>query len=209
VSSIVRRDFGFDDLNFIIPLEQKVKKNALSLLKNIGVSIGAGIFGCFIGDQTVVLSAKIGVIPDFNWSQMMTEMCVTSRKIENVLFEFCFLGPVFEELMHRGGVQEILLTGLPKNILKIIAPGKETLLDLTVVKTARIFLTAAFFSYVHFLLNRGVFPDSYCNAQIVSSFVKSGITYGLLKESKIGLLGSIVAHISNNILSLNEVFSYC
>lgn len=176
-------------------------------LKNIFFSSGVGVFKAFVGGQVVNLAAKVGVIPDFNESQMMTEMCATVSEIDYFFFQASFTSPIVEELLFRHIIQEVSLEQLPKKILKEMMPGKETVLDSKVAAAARVVLTSALFISIH-LLNRGIFPDSYCNAQLVDSFI-GGIAYGVLKESKIGLLGSVVAHISSNILAGFAVFSYC
>ena len=176
-------------------------------LKKIGVGIGGGIFGLFTGDQLAFLATKIGVIPEFNWDQMMTQMCVTISKIDRVVLKICCEAPIIEELVFRYGIQEILLKKIPEQFLQRFAPNKQAILDSKVVTLARIVFTAAIFAYIH-LANKGNFPDSYCDAQVPASFI-GGIVYGILKESKVGLLGSVVAHVVNNFFSMIEIFSYC
>ena len=178
-----------------------------AFLKKIGVGIGGGIFASFTGDQIAVLAAKIGMIPDFNWNQMMTRMCVTISKVDYAAINICCEAPIREELVFRYGIQGVLLKILPQQFLQRFAPGKQAILDSKVVKLARIVFTAAIFSYVH-IANKGTFPDSYCDVQIPASFI-GGIVYGILKESKVGLLGSTVAHVVNNIFASIEIFSYC
>ncbi|MDP1608616.1 MAG: CPBP family intramembrane metalloprotease [Chlamydiales bacterium] len=187
---------------FHVPQEIENTLGKVSL-KNLFFSIGVGVFKAFVGGQIVSLAAKVGVIPDFNESQMMTEMCATVSKIDHFFFQASFTGPIVEELIMRYAIQEFL----PKKILKNMIPGKETVLDSKVAAAARIVLTASLFASLH-LLNKGIFPDSYCHAQVIDSFI-GGMTYGALKESEVGLLGSIVAHMSNNILASVSTFFYC
>lgn len=118
-----------------------------------------------------------------------------------------FTIPITEELIFRGLVQDVLLTRLPKYIIKKIAPGQESLLDSTTAKIIRVALTSALFSSAH-IVNIGVLPGSYVSMQLVATFVM-GIYLGALKESKAGLLGSIGAHISNNIMALIPNLMQC
>jgi len=50
--------------------------------------------------------------------------------------------------------------------------------------------------------------DSYFRMQLVSTFV-GGIGLGILKESKVGLLGAIGSHIGNNMLALTPGLWSC
>lgn len=50
------------------------------------------------------------------------------------------------------------------------------------------------------ILNKKMMADSYVINQLATSFI-GGILYGTLKESKVGLLGSIGAHITYNMIA--------
>lgn len=115
--------------------------------------------------------------------------------------------PIYEEVIFRGLIQDVLLTKIPKYIVKKILPGQETALDTKIAKAARITLTAALFSASH-LTNAGTFGDSYVQMQLVSTFV-GGIGLGILKESKAGLLGAIGAHMTNNMIAISPVLWSC
>jgi|GEM_PF-6874779 membrane protease YdiL (CAAX protease family) len=115
--------------------------------------------------------------------------------------------PLQEEIFFRGLLQDVLLTRIPKFIVKKIAPGNETVLDTTIAKAARILLTSAAFSAAH-LSNEGVESDSFVAVQLVSAFM-IGIGFGLLKESKAGLLGSIAAHMVHNFAALAPTLLDC
>lgn len=187
------------------PFKQVLGK--ITFLETLGIGIGTGVMGSLLGDQIVSLSGKTGAIPDFDYQKMMTEMCVTIVNTDNFVINACFIGPILEELIFRYSIQQVLLKEIPEKIIKIIAPGKEDVLDSKVAKITRTLFTAALFGYIH-IVNQGRYPDAYCYGQIISSFV-GGIAFGILKESKVGLLGSIVAHVSNNIFSFIETVSYC
>lgn len=108
--------------------------------------------------------------------------------------------PIIEEILFRGLVQDVLLTRIPKFVLKKVLPGKETALDTRIAKAARITLTAALFSASH-LTNSGLFADSYISMQLVATFAL-GIGLGILKESKAGLLGTMGGHIAHNMIAI-------
>lgn len=117
------------------------------------------------------------------------------------------IAPLLEEVLFRGLMQDVLLTRIPKFIVKKIAPGRETALDSSVAKAARITLTAAAFSAFH-LQNQGLFADSYVTMQLVAAFAM-GIGFGMLKESKAGLLGSVGAHMANNFAAIAPMLWNC
>lgn len=117
------------------------------------------------------------------------------------------IAPIQEEIFFRGLMQDILLTRIPKYMIKKIAPGKETSLDSTAAKAVRIALTAFIFSIAHFT-NKGLFSDSYVTAQVIGSFI-FGIGLGMIKDSKAGLLGAIGAHMTNNIIIESPILMKC
>lgn len=117
------------------------------------------------------------------------------------------LGPVQEEIFFRYLVQDVLFTKIPKYIVKKITPGRETtFFDSSTAKAIRITLTAAAFSAIH-LFNKGE-PPSIIKIQVVSTFAM-GIGFGIVKESKAGLLGSIGAHMAFNFVALMPELLSC
>lgn len=107
--------------------------------------------------------------------------------------------PIAEEILFRGLIQDLLLTRIPKYVIKKIAPGKEKALDTKIVRAICIIITAAHFSATH-LVDSEILDDSFSSKLLVSTFV-GGIGLGILKESKAGLLGAIGCHIANNMIS--------
>jgi hypothetical protein len=115
--------------------------------------------------------------------------------------------PIVEEIVFRGLIQDVLLTRIPKYVIRKIAPGKEIALDTKIAKVARITLTAALFSATH-LANSGFLADSHVSKQLVAAIV-AGIGLGILKESNAGLLGAIGGHIANNIIAIAPALWGC
>lgn len=103
--------------------------------------------------------------------------------------------------------QDVLLTRIPKYMIKIIAPGKESLLDSSLAKAARIGLTAALFSSLHFR-NLQSHSQAEVVSQVVCTFVL-GLGFGMIKESKAGILGAIGAHMANNALAAVPIYFDC
>jgi membrane protease YdiL (CAAX protease family) len=104
-----------------------------------------------------------------------------------------------EEIILRGLVQDGLLTRIPKYVIQKIAPGKETALDSSIAKVARILLVSAAFSSLH-LLNPFAFDDSFVHVQVVATFTL-GIGLSILKESKAGLLGAMGARLAYDVIT--------
>lgn len=115
----------------------------------------------------------------------------------SVLLWIGVVHPICEELVFRYLLQDVILTKIPKYVVKKIAPGKETALDTTVAKAIRIVVTAVLFSGAHYS-NDHLSPQKLCY-QLVSTAV-GGITLGILKESKAGLLGAVASHATFNML---------
>ena len=93
--------------------------------------------------------------------------------------------PIIEEILFRYLLQDVIFTQIPKYVLKRIKPGSEVVLDSRSFKIAKIFLTATLFSAGHIQERR------------VHAFI-GGVVYGILKESKYGLVSTIGGHIANN-----------
>lgn len=117
-----------------------------------------------------------------------------------VILQITALAPIAEEIVFRFLIQDVILTRIPKCLIKRIMPGQETILDSKIAKVVRIILTASLFSLVHFG-NLGTYPVAYVTVQVFASFF-SGIGYGVLKESKWGLLATIGAHCINNTVAV-------
>ena len=114
---------------------------------------------------------------------------------------------VGEELLFRGLIQDVLLKRLPAWMLKKISPGQEKMIDTKIAKIGRIILTSALFSAWH-LQNRGILPDAYVKSQLVGTFTL-GILLGMIKESNLGLLGSMGAHFANNTIAISPILLGC
>lgn len=106
--------------------------------------------------------------------------------------------PLLDEIQYRYLLQDVLLTQIPKFVIRQFAPGKESLLDSKIAKATRILFTTTLFSFhqIHHI--------SYQSPFIVSAFLvyafTAGLALGTIKESKAGLLGSSTAYITHNLL---------
>lgn len=158
---------------------------------------------CYIEELTRQLNLH-AIQSSAGWE--MLDYTVSSLKGETV-GSLAIGIPMGEEILFRGLIQGTYLTRIPKYVIKKFAPGKETVLDTTIAKVARILLTSAAFSAYH-LQNQGVVSDAYVTMQLVATFVM-GIGFGLLKESKAGLLGSIGAHMANNFVAIAPILWSC
>jgi len=190
-----------------LPQNKKLDTRQLNYLKNVGISLGVGVFGGLAGDQIASLAGKIGIIPDLDWSQMMIQMCVNVAEIDNFYLRVLVLAPTAEEVVFRYGIQDILLKKLPKKIINAIAPNKTNVLDSTIAKVNRIALAAGLFAAAH-CVNYGFYPDAYIIPQVVGSFV-AGVAFGVLKESKCGIVGAMTAHFACNLLASLDLPKYC
>lgn len=196
-----------DDIENDLEIVSIQARNIADYAKGVGFTILTGIFNAFLGGKTVEWASKAGLTQMDDLAEMMSEMCLTIKKIDKFQLEACILAPVLEELCFRGVIQGVLLQDLPKGIVKTIAPGKEKILNSTLAKTIRIALAASLFAFAH-LSNEGRFPDSYVKAQVVGSLV-SGVIYGILQESRLGLLSAIGAHFVNNCIASVMISLYC
>lgn len=115
---------------------------------------------------------------------------------------------IVEELVCRGLIQDLLLHQGFKKLIKTLAPGKEWIADSTLAKITRVVLSAAVFSFMH-NLNSGRISDGELNLQLRSTFA-TGLFYGIIKESRLGIIGSIGAHMANNGVAMYfKLWNHC
>ena len=144
-------------------------------------------------------------VDQFNSHFRVPILSVGQIKLNNIL-TMGVSAPIGEEILFRGIIQDLLLKRIPKYIIKKFSPGNENVLDKKAFKIGRILLTSALFSAMY-LMNTDVFGDTYVKTQLISTFVM-GIGFGMIKESSLGLLGSIGGHIMNNLVAvLPSLFS--
>lgn len=186
--------------------EAMVEQKSLSL-KDVGICVNVGIVSGTVGDVTVLLASRIGVIKSINLNYILTEMCITASKIYGFYFISVVLCPVVEEFVFRHQIQREVVREVQKKVIKAIVPQNEAIVDTTICKMTRIAFTAGLFAGSHFL-NHCLFPSSYVMQQVISSF-SGGIAYGALRESKYGLKGAIIAHIVNNAIAAIFTSHFC
>lgn len=105
--------------------------------------------------------------------------------------------PIKAEILFRGLIQGLLLRHIPRAIITKIAPGKEGLVDTKIAKIARIVFTSALFAAMHGS-DGSTLSDDYVKMKIGATFCM-GLIFGAINESKVGLFGSISAHIGQNV----------
>ncbi len=134
-----------------------------------------------------------------------------SQKVFRLKIDFFLVavvvGPILEELLFRDLVQDVLLTRIPKYIISKISPGHESLVDSKIAALSRIALTAAAFSASH-LFNYGIIENEYVKIQVITTFF-NGLIYGLVRESRAGLTGTIAAHMTNNLFASLPILWAC
>lgn len=175
-----------------------------SRIKQLGLGIASAAIISPLQISQNFLATYLGLIPEISVKDYST-VFATIEQLPRAKLEIVLDAPIFEELLCRGLLQDVLLTRLPKYILKKISPGSETILDSTIAKIARILFTSTAFSLLH-LSNHGTFPDSVVSHQLVSGFT-IGIALGIIKEN-IGLVGAIGTHIAHNSVAMITIEHY-
>lgn len=121
------------------------------------------------------------------------------KKIEEFVWQTAVEAPIKEELIFRGLFQGVIFHQWPKFLFSTISQGH--LLDSTTAKTARIALSTTIFSGMHALnYGSGVISDELVTTQLIVGLA-TGIAFGLIKESNLGMLGAIGAHMGNNLVA--------
>lgn len=178
---------------------------AINCVKRFGIGLAAAVIGTPLTIGIVKIAQISGFVPDID-----QEMIGKLKPMMTNLVGLAVIGlivPIIEEIFFRGIVQDVLLTRIPKYLVKKTLLGKEIVFDTLIIKTFRIILTASLFAVAH-TFNDGTFPDSYVKIQLVAAFV-GGIGLGVLKESRFGLLSAIGAHSANNFGAMAYTLYVC
>lgn len=109
--------------------------------------------------------------------------------------------------MFRHLIQKILLPNFFENKISQKKENKEKSLNSRVDKAARIGLTTVLFSSIH-LLNNGFFPDDYVKMQTLNALTV-GMILGVVRETRLGLSGAIIAHVVHNCIAGVMVSKRC
>ncbi len=171
---------------------------AANCVKRLGLGIASASIMTPLQVSHNLLASYAGLLPEISVNDS-ADLRRTIEQMPGGTVAAVLHAPIFEELLFRGLLQDVLLTRIPKYALSKISPGSEKALDSNVAIAARIVFTSAAFSLMH-LVNQGILPNSVIANQLLSTFVV-GIGLGIIKE-KIGFLGAIGAHIAHNSLSM-------
>jgi membrane protease YdiL (CAAX protease family) len=117
------------------------------------------------------------------------------------------LGGIGEELIFRGVVQDLLLTKLLAKAIKKVSPNNASWVDTKTAKVFRIAITSALFAAAHLITNTEEIPLG-IKYQAFNALV-GGFILGAIKESRLGLIGSIGCHMMHNAISSGQVYLQC
>jgi membrane protease YdiL (CAAX protease family) len=165
------------------------------------------VMGCTKMDADVLVQAPCYLE---ELAKQLTEcgISLTAAAIKaHTLASTVIIYPILEEVFFRQLIQTIILPPYTKRIMRFIRPAGSFQLNNIIDKVVRILITAALFSSFH-LQNKKIWDDSTVDVQVLSAFV-FGIGLGIVKESRAGILGSIVAHMVNNLIAVGGVLLGC
>jgi len=114
--------------------------------------------------------------------------------------------PVLNGLIFRGVLQDLVLKRLPQFVLKKTMPDKATLMDTKIAKISRVVIAAAAETVLY-----SPILSSFSRSQVIASNAMrfaASIFLGSIKESRLGLLGSIGADYGLNAVPalLNAIY---
>jgi len=116
-------------------------------------------------------------------------------------------GGIGEELVFRGVVQDVLLTKLLGKAIKKVSPNNASWVDTKTAKVFRIAITSALFAAGHLITNTDEIPLG-IKYQAFNALAM-GFILGAIKESRLGLIGSIGCHMMHNAISSGQIYLQC
>jgi membrane protease YdiL (CAAX protease family) len=187
-------------------------KKTAECAKNLGLGFGMGLFMPFISGSVAAAARYTGLIPPVSMGTIgdtgknITDLIgqaleekfpgqkFSAAEIQAVAAGYIVVvGPVLEEVAMRWLLQDVIL----KPLFHLINP-EERLFSAQTEKIARVAIASTAFSAIH-LANAAALPWAYVASQLVATLV-GGAMLGAIKESSLGLSGSIGAHMGNNAL---------
>jgi len=188
-------------------------QNDLCLLEKLGRGLTLGPITALISETVGYGASHLGMISNDRcllWNefyQIMRRYGYRSEKdaLNALLPHLTIRGPVLEELIFRLMIQDIFLRRLLGKAIQAISPQNASWVDSRIGKTFRIILSAALFGAFHLIGTEG---QTVFKFQAFYAFA-GGCFLGAIKESRLGLAGSIGCHMSNNILASLDVYANC
>lgn len=187
--------------------QTRTSKKTPNFLKRFCVGIGVGFLPIELPFKfsAIIIAQRFGIISNLKCKGFIPSLKVDDKvpSFETKIGEIISVmssGPICEELLFRGVIQDILLKRIAKKILMNVAPEKAWVLDTRVATAARIVFASALFSTAH-LINDGQLAHEYVVHQAIGAFFGS-LLLGAIKESGLGLAGAIGAHIGHNAFAL-------
>jgi len=117
------------------------------------------------------------------------------------------IGGIGEELVFRGVVQDLLLTKLLGKAIKKISPSNASWVDTKTAKIFRIAITSALFAGGHLITLTEEVPLGIKFQAFHALAI--GFIFGAIKESHLGLMGSIGCHMMNNAIGSRQIYLQC
>lgn len=116
-------------------------------------------------------------------------------------------GGIGEELIFREVVQNFLLKELLGKAIQKVSPNNASWVDTKAAKIFRITITATLFAGMHLATDTDEIPLG-IKFQAFNALAM-GFILGAIKESQLGLIGSIGCHMMHNAISSTQIYIYC
>ena len=152
--------------------------------------------------------------PCFFWNDYYDNLQKNSALPMSQLDTFKSMAPISiigagigEELVFRGVVQDLILTKLLGKAIKTISPENASWIDTKTAKIFRIVITSALFAGAHLITGTDEIPSG-IKFQAFSALV-TGFILGAVKESRLGLMGSIGCHMMHNAAAMGLIYTQC
>lgn len=191
-------------------------KKAVLLPTKFGIGIAGGIYICpYFQNLFLQLAQSMGMIAKLDqvdnltlFREITNIQDPTDEQIKTFLIIASIVVPLIEELFFRGIIQDFILKRVPNFLLKKMRPIKSIFSDSTRAKICRVALTTGLFSAFHLLSIGSASSElkSFMQIQAIGA-IPLGLFFGAIKESPLGLFGTIGAHMGHNFVAMMESIS--
>lgn len=169
---------------------------------------------CFFWkDFSGIMKKQLGIrdiyLPRFLWIPRLVE---AHQEIEVLIWKIfatvaIISGGIGEELVFRGAIQDLLLKRLLGRVITRVSPENASWIDSKTAKIFRIAITSSLFAGVHLITNTDEIPLGIKHQAVGALF--AGFIFGAIKESRLGLIGSIGCHMTHNAMAAGTIYHQC
>ncbi len=173
--------------------------SSLTLVGNLGLSYAANYLKLIPDDPCLYWDAFYKTFPKGSIPQHLAWKVFSINAV--------IIGGIGEELVFRGVIQDLLLKKLLGKVIEKVSPGNAAWTNGKTAKISRIVIASVLFGALHLVTPTKEIPLAIALQAFNALFL--GAILGAVKESRLGLIGSIGCHMMHNAACATQIYAQC